>query len=421
MTDTVDSLWAATANPAPEISALTGSHRADVVVVGAGYTGLTAALRLAEGGAAVIVIDAAAPGFGASGRNGGQVIPGLKLDPDALDAIYGEATTEFVGGAAGQVFSLIEKHGIDCEPIRGGWIQASVKTSHLPALERRMRQWESRGAPVRMLDAAEMASQTGATRLVGGWLDGRAGSLHPLNYARGLARAALSAGARIYGRSRAVALRKDGPGWAVEVAGGARISAAEAIVATNGYSDGLWPGLRATVIPATSMQVATAPLDAATLASILQGRAVVSDSRRVANYFRIGPGGRLLMGGRGPFRDPRSSDEYRRVAAALRDFFPQARAASLEFRWAGRIAITPDHLPHVHQPFPNLTIALGYNGRGVAMATAVGTAIGAHLLDRTLPLPLKLTAIKPLPLHGLHPIYAGLAIEYYRLRDALEA
>ena len=256
MTETVASIWAATANSAPETPALNGGHTADVAVVGAGYTGLTAALRLAEGGARVIAIDAAAPGFGASGRNGGQVIPGLKYDPDVLDAVYGEATTEFVGKAADTVFALIEKYAIDCEPVRKGWIQASVKRSHLPTLESRANQWKSRGAPARMLDAAEMAARTGANGFVGGWLDGRAGSLHPLNYARGLARAALTAGAKIHGHSRATALRKDGRRWIVEIAGGARITAEEVVVATNGYSDALWPDLKATVIPANSFQVA---------------------------------------------------------------------------------------------------------------------------------------------------------------------
>lgn len=421
MTETVASIWAATANSAPETPALTGAHTADVAVIGAGYTGLTAALRLAEGGATVIAIDAAAPGFGASGRNGGQVIPGLKHDPDALDAVYGEATTEFAGRTADTVFALIEKYAIDCDPVRKGWIQATMKASHLSALESRASQWKSRGAAARMLDAAEMAARTGAKGFVGGWLDGRAGSLHPLNYARGLARAALAAGAKIHGHSRATALRKDGRRWSVEIAGGARIAAEEVIVATNGYSDALWPGLKATVIPANSFQVATAPLDAALLDRILPERCVVSDSRRIGNYFRVGPGGRLMMGGRGSFRDPRSIDDYRRIIAALHDFFPESRPAPLEFRWTGRIAMTQDHLPHIHQPFPNLTMALGYNGRGVAMASSVGTAIGAHLLDRTSPLPLKLSAIKPLPVHGLHPIYASIVIAYYRLRDALES
>jgi glycine/D-amino acid oxidase-like deaminating enzyme len=419
--NSASSLWAATASAAPETPALTGARKADVAIIGAGFTGLTTALRLAENGASVIVIDAEAPGFGASGRNGGQVIPGLKLDPDELDAIYGEATTAFAGAAADVVFALIEKHGVDCDSLRKGWIQATVKKSHLAALERRMAQWQRRGAPVRMLDVAEIAAETGSSEFVGGWLDARGGSLHPLNYTQGLVRAALAAGAKIHGHSRATSLKKNGAGWSVAIAGGAMIAADEVVVATNGYTDALWPGLKATVIPANSFQIATAPLDAAALSRILPRRRVVSDSRRIGNYFRIGPGGRLMMGGRGAFRDPRSREDYRGIEQALHDFFAQTRSTPIEFRWSGRIAMTRDHLPHIHQPFPNLTIALGYNGRGVAMASATGAAIGAHLIDRMSPLPFKLSAIRPMPAHRLHTIYASLMIAYYRLRDALES
>lgn len=420
MPNPVPSIWAATAEPAPATPALAGAHKADVVVIGAGYTGLTAALKLVEGGASVIIADTFGPGFGASGRNGGQVIPGLKHDPDTLDALYGEATTDFAGRAADVVFSLIETHAIACEAIRNGWIQASVKTSHLPALEKRMRQWQSRGAPVEMLDARAMERRTGSARFAGGWIDRRAGSIHPLNYARGLARAALAAGARVHCGSEATMLKPNGARWTVEFRNGASVEADNVVIATNGYSGPLWPGLVATIIPANSFQVATAPLDGSLLDRILPDRSVVSDSRRIGNYFRIGPGGCLMMGGRGTFSDPRSSAAYRRIVSALHGFFPEARSMPLEFHWTGRVAMTRDHLPHVHQPASGLTMALGYNGRGVAMASALGTAIGAHLLDRANPLPLKLTDIKPMPAHVLHPIYASAMIAYNRLRDALE-
>ncbi|WP_035713854.1 NAD(P)/FAD-dependent oxidoreductase [Azorhizobium doebereinerae] len=414
------SIWAATAAPAPQTPAIAGTHRADVLVVGAGFTGLTAALRLAEGGASVIVLDAGAPGFGASGRNGGQVIPGLKYDPDTLDAMFGEATTDFVGKAADTAFALIEKHAIACEPRRSGWIQASVKTSHLPVIERRMAAWAKRGAAVELFDAAAMARETGGQGFAGGWIDRRAGILHPLDYARGLARVALAAGARIHGGSRVVKLARDGSRWTATTQTGAVVSAEQAILATNGYTDGLWPGLKATVIPASSFQVATAPLPADLLARILPGRPAVSDTRRIGNYFRIGPGNRLMMGGRGSFGEPTGLPDYHRILKALHGFFPQVRDLPIDFHWSGRVAMTRDHLPHLHRPFPNLTIALGYNGRGVAMASALGTAIGAHLLHPAAPLPLAVTRIAPMPVHDLHPLYATAAIHYYRLRDALE-
>lgn len=413
------SLWSATAHPAPDCPPLRGEHRADVAIVGAGFTGLATALRLAESGARVIVVDAVQPGFGASGRNGGQVIPGLKLDPEALDRLYGEATTDFAGRAADVVFDLIARHRIDCAARRDGWVQASVKRGHLPALERRMAAWAARGAAVEMLDAAGMARATGAKGFAGGWIDRRAGALHPMNYAIGLARAAIAAGVAIHGGSPATRLSRDGR-WRVETGAAGCVLADQVILATNGYTDRLWPGLRATMIPANSFQVATEPLPPALRATILAGTAAVSDTRRIGNYFRLSPDGRLMMGGRGGFAEPASSAAFRGIEAALHRFFPAAAGLRIDYRWAGRVAMTPDHLPHLYRPAPGLTAILGYNGRGVAMASALGTAVGANLADPRQPLPLTPRPLDPMPLHRLHPAYGTAAIWYYRLRDTLE-
>jgi glycine/D-amino acid oxidase-like deaminating enzyme len=283
-----------------------------------------------------------------------------------------------------------------------------------------MRQWRRRGADVEMLDATAMTAHLGGQGFKGGWIDRRGGSLHPLNYARGLARAALAAGAKIHGHSAVTELKREGGQWRLAVGAHGSMLAEQVIIATNGYTGTLWPGVKATVVPANSFQVATAPLDEDLLARVLPSRVVVSDSRRIGNYFRIGPGGRLMMGGRGCFSEPQSSKAYASIIAALRSFFPEVQSLPVTCHWSGRVAMTRDHLPHVHKPAPALTIALGYNGRGVAMASALGTAIGAHLLDETQPLPMSVTDIRPMPAHGWHPVYASLMIAYYRLRDRLE-
>ena len=365
------------------------------------------------------MLEAREVGFGASGRNGGQVIPGLKLDPDSLDRMFGEATTKFVGAAADVTFDLIARLKIDCGAARSGWIQATVKRAHLPVVAARAAQWRRRGAAVEELDANAVARLTGSRRFVGGWRDGRAGVVHPLDYARGLAKAAQAAGALLHGGSTVTRLGRAGAGWRLTTAAGG-VEAGQVVLATNGYSDRLWPGLAATVLPARSCQIATAPLPPPVLANILPSGEAVSDTRRVGEYFRVGPGGRLLIGGRGPFREPRAPEDYARLRAALAALYPEAADAPIEHYWSGRVAMTWDHLPHIHQPAPGVTAALGYNGRGVAMATALGLAIGAHLLNRANPLPLQASRMKPLPLHGLHPLYGEAAIRYYRLRDALE-
>ena len=218
----------------------------------------------------------------------------------------------------------------------------------------------------------------------------------------------------MFGGSPATSLARTGSGWRLSTPKGA-VEASDVVLATNGYTDGLWPGLRRTILPARSCQIATAPLST----DILSGGEAVSDTRRIGNYFRLGPGGRQLIGGRGAFRETPSPPDVARLRAALARLYPQVAEAAIEHVWSGRVAMTPDHLPHVHQPAPGLTIALGYNGRGVALATALGLAIAAHLTGRS-PLPLSVGPLRPLPLHGLHPLYGTAAIAYYRLRDAWE-
>ena len=229
------SVWAEAAEPAPEARPFEGDRRADVVIVGAGYTGLSAALHLAERGADVVTLDAAEPGWGASGRNGGQIIPGLKHDPDELERMFGAETGrrmwQIAGAAADTVFELIARHKIACHAERCGWIAAAPHAAALESLRARTEQWQRRGAPVELLDRRRIEALTGTAVYVGGMLDRRAGALHPLSYARGLARAAQRAGAHLHGHSAARRLEPAGPGWRVTTEAGS-VQAPAVILAT---------------------------------------------------------------------------------------------------------------------------------------------------------------------------------------------
>jgi len=422
MQDDLTSVWEATVNNAPETQKPEGEYVCDVLVIGGGFTGMSCALQLAKGGASVIVVDTIRPGFGASGRNGGQVIPGLKHDPDKIDRLYGEFSTAFAGKTAETTFNLIKENDIDCDATPSGWVQGSVKRDHLGWLETRMREWQTRGADVKMLDTAEIQSLTGSRRLVGGWLDNRAGQLHPLKYIRGLTRAAQAASCQVFAPAPVQRVKSISGKWHAEVENGAAsITSDHLVVATNAYSGDLFPKLRKSLIPVNSFQVATAPLSEEQLATVLPTKTPVSDSRRIGNYFRIGPGGRLMIGGRGSFADPVSRATFNGIVSELHAYYPWTKSVPIEFYWSGRLAMTYDHLPHIHRPVDNMTMAVGYNGRGVALSTSLGKAIADNLLAPDTPLPLRFSDISPLIAHDMHRAYATIAIWYYRLRDYLES
>lgn len=420
-----DSLWAATARPAPPTPPLEGEQNCDVVVVGGGFTGLSAALHAAEGGADVLLLEQAEPGFGASGRNGGQVIAGFKLDPDALIARFGQQRGErlarFAGDTADLVFDLIERHAIDCDAARCGWIQGMHTSKLLPLAESRQRQWRAYGSERELLDRERMTALTGAQGYAGGLLDPRGGRLNPLGYARGLARAALTAGARLHSASPAQSLQPDGDGWRITTPRG-QVRAKQVLLCTNGYSDDLWPGLKRSVITLFSYQIATRPLSDNLRRSILPEGHVVSDTRRLLTYFRFDPEGRLVVGGRGAFRDTSDPRHFGHVRVAMNRLFPHLEPDGFDFHWAGKVAMTLSHLPHLDELAPGVTAALGFNGRGVAMATAMGTVLAQRVLGMPLSdLVLPARPVRPVPLHGLRRPMISVLVAWKRFRDQQES
>jgi glycine/D-amino acid oxidase-like deaminating enzyme len=414
------SLWSATANTVMPHPTYEGGERdVDVVVIGGGFSGLSTALHLAQAGVRTVVLEAHQPGWGASGRNGGQVIPGLKYDPDELSERYGpeqgQALIEMVGGAADTVFDLISQYDIDCAPQRTGWIQPAHSASALEVIHRRAAQWENRGAPIEILDRTQAHARLGTPNYAGAWVDKRAGSLHPLRYVQGLARAAQSHGVHIYGNTPAVALQADGDGWRITTHSGASIHAQKVVLGTGAYTDDLWPRLHRTVLPVYSFVLATPPLgDEA--AHILPGQEVASDSKRLLLYFRRDSAGRFILGGRGPIRGPRAPKDWEHLMRSVALLYPSLQKAPIEYRWAGAVDVTIDSLPHLHELAPGVYSLMGYNGRGVAMATQLGKYLAAHIHGAK-DIPLPFTPPAPAPMHRLRRLYLGLGVAYYGLLD----
>ncbi|MGD9862886.1 MAG: NAD(P)/FAD-dependent oxidoreductase [Pseudodonghicola sp.] len=418
-----NSLWTATAQPQPDCPPLDGPAETEVAIVGAGVTGLSAALHLAERGIDALVLEAATPGWGASGRNGGQLNPGLKYDPDAVIARFGAdmggRMLRLSGGAPDLAMALIARHGIGCDAVQSGWIQPAHDAASLRALEARAAQWARHGVALQLLDRETVAQLIGTEVYIGGLLDPRGANVQPLNYTFGLVRAAQAAGVRIHGQTRATALKTQGDFQIVETGSGP-VRARRVLICTNAETDGLRPPLARTLVPVRSVQVATAPLPAPLCRSILPGLQAVSDSRRVMVYYKMDGAGRLLIGGRGDYSNATTAKLQENLRRIGRQMFPQLGDHPWDFAWGGHVAMTADHLPHLSRLGDGAMSATGFNGRGLALGTAMGRVLAdwaAGTPEAELDFPV--TPMRPIPFHALRKPAVRAAVVLFRLRDAL--
>jgi len=415
-------LYLDTAEPAPPTPPLEGAVRADVAIVGGGITGLSTALHAAEAGATVVLMEAEEPGFGASGRNGGQVNPGLKLDPDAVERDFGpdlgRRMNALAGAAPSLVFDLIQRHGIACDARRNGTLRAAVRPKHAAAIRSTLEQLARRGAPVEYLEGAAISALTGTDRYIGAMLDRRGGDLNPLSFARGLAQAAIRVGAAVHGGTRVLKAKREAGAWRLETAGGS-VVAAHLVLATNGYTDRLWPDLRRTIVPLFGAIAASSRLPESISRSIMPGRSVLYESGAITVYYRVDSGQRLLIGGRGPMREIHSVRALPHLLAYARRLWPVLAGVPWTHAWGGRLAMTSDQYPHVHQPAPGVVVSLGYNGRGVAMATAMGAQLARRIMRPDAPIDMPVTDMKTIALHAFWPAGVKAAILYKRVSDFL--
>ncbi len=396
--DGVISLWDQTAQERP-FESVTLPATVDLAIVGGGYTGLSTALHAAEAGLSAHVIEAHDIGHGGSGRNVGLVNAGVWMPPSAVLAVLGpdrgpRFLRRFADGPA-MVFDLIERHQIRCEATHTGTIHAAHAPAGLRDLSARWRDWAQMGEPVDLLDADAMAQKLGSRRYMGGLLDHRAGTVNPMGYARGLARAARAAGAGISTGVRVTGLEQTGAGWRVQTDAGP-ITARAVVLGTNAYTDTLWPGLKRSFTPIWYFQLATEPLGAR-IAGILPEGQGVWDTAPVMRSIRRDGAGRLIIGSMGRVHgDTTRGLSQRWAQRELARMFPALGPVRFEEAWDGQIAMTPDHLPRVHELAPSLYTPIGYNGRGITTGTIFGQAIAGLLTGRdAAALPLPITSFAP--------------------------
>jgi glycine/D-amino acid oxidase-like deaminating enzyme len=403
-------LWGRTAPAAPPSGPLTRDLMADVVVIGAGYTGLSTALHLAERGKSVVLLEAIEVGFGGAGRNVGLVNAGMWVMPEALcetlGATAGNRLIDFLGDGPRQVFEVIDRHAIPCEAVRKGTLHLAVGETGLAEIRERARQWHSRGAPVQVLEAAETARLVGSTAYAGALMDRRAGTIQPLAYARGLAQAGVRQGVSLFTQSPVTALRRSGAGWQAVTPQGS-VTAPWVVIGTDAYTGHIFPQIRQEQVFLPYFNLATAPLSAEMQARILPQRQGAWDTKEILSSFRFDQAGRLVFGSVGALRRGGAAVHSAWAAREMARLWPDLGPVQFEAGWYGQIGMTADNLPRCHQLDDKIITVCGYNGRGIAPGTAFGRFLAGHVAGETeeADLPLAPTPAQPISARPLREAY----------------
>jgi glycine/D-amino acid oxidase-like deaminating enzyme len=422
---TAISLWHAIGGAYKERPPVGNAVDADLAIIGGGFAGLSTALHAATKGLSVVLLEAEIVAWGATGRNAGFVVPNFaKRDPDdilaELGTERGERLVRFAAGSADLVFGLIQRHAIDCQAEQSGWIQPAHSAAALTKVRSRAAQWSARGRPAEVMNAAETETALGAKGYPGSWTDRSGGLLDPVAYARGLAKAAEAAGARIFERSPVTAIARKGDGYQLTTAHGT-VRAGKVFIATNAYGGNLEPALARSYIPLRVFQIATEPLPRSIRQRLLPANQSMSDTRRNLFTMRFDAENRLITGGMHIFspgaesRVPRAI--HRRLAEKLelRDLPPIAHG------WSGMAAVEPDFLPHLVDLGPNILAGISCNGRGIALTTALGREIAEWATGTPASvLPIPFAPPREIPFHGLVKHAPNVMLPWSMLRDKLD-
>ena len=417
-----DSWYAATADIPGARPPLRGAVQADICVIGAGYTGLSAALHLAQAGHKVVVLEAHRAGFGASGRNGGQLGWGQRVEQPYLEKMLGVGPARDLWNlgqeATALVKSLVRDHDIDCY-LRPGIAWAGETAGEVRDLHAHADHMATHyNYHMDVLDADALHAICPSPAYRGGILNPDAGHLHPLRYALGLARAAEAAGATLFETSAVQSVKH---GTTIEVRTDAGVvSANHLILACNGYVGGLEPKVARRVMPINNFVAATAPLGA-DAARVLSRDIAVADSRFVVNYFRLSHDGRLLFGGGESYGYRFPADLAAKVRKPMVEVFPHLADVPIDYAWGGTLAITMKRLPFLSRLAPNVLSASGYSGHGVGTATHAGKLM-ADAIDGQCCGFDTMAAIPSQPFPGgpgLRTPLLALAMTWYSLRDRL--
>jgi gamma-glutamylputrescine oxidase len=419
-----ESYYRATATELEPFAPLDEDASCDVCIIGAGYTGLSAALYLAQNGFDVVLLEAHRVGWGASGRNGGQLGSGQRLDQTRLEAELGTKTAQHLWELARESKSLVRDlmsdHDMNCD-YRPGILNADHRRRYVndsKAYAEKLQRDYGYGQ-IRFVDKQELSEIVGTNVYYGGTLDTGAGHLHPLKFALGLAKAAKEAGVRIHENTRATEVRR--ATTARIVCEKATVSAPHVLFACNGYLGDLDSAVARRVMPINNYIIATEPLSAKLAQSLIRKNVAVADSKNVVNYFRLSPDNRLLFGGGESYGYKFPQDIKSFVRPHMLAIFPYLKDIRIDYGWGGTLGITMNRMPHLERLEPNILSAAGYSGHGLGMATLCGRLAGEAICGTATRFDLMAsvpTTEFPGGTRFRRPLLA-LAMLYFSLRDRL--
>jgi len=422
-----NSLWASTAEPAPDLPQLSGEHRADVLIIGGGYTGLSAAHHVAKSGLAPVVLEANHLGWGASGRNGGVITAKFRLSFRQIDATHGRAMAtrmyEIAHESIEMVEELVADYGISAAKLtRTGQVKAAHNQATLDAAigEAEWMKREMGDSDVRILDAHGVRDETGSKTFVGGVLNPGSGGIHPLNYVRGLAKGVAQRGAAIFQDSPVLRLARDNGGVIAETPGGI-VRAKQAIIATNSYSDltQATSHMQKTLVPFRSAIIATERLSPNLAGHLMPTGRTYTETKRMMRWFRMFDN-RVIIGGRGAFGKQDSESAFEALRKAMIGIFPDLSEVPLAFKWSGLVGMTLDSVPHIGRLDDRTLFALGYNGAGVAMSSLMGRYLAAFVRGEEPEVGLlDASRLKRIPFYPLREPAVRMVAGWYQFLDAI--
>lgn len=398
----------------------------DVAVIGGGFTGLAAAWQLAKRGASVAVLEAEAAGWGASSRNGGMVLTGLKVGVETLIARYGRERTRRMFAASLSAIDcvemLVKSENIACDFARHGHLEVAYKPAHYDHFQHAAEQMAKEfNHPVRVIPKSELQAEIGSPLYHGGLVDDLSAGVNPARYVAGLAQAAQRAGAIVCAGTRVTKLERHEACWRIQTARGV-VSAQQVFVATSGYTGAATPALRKKIIPIGSFIIATDPLPEPLAHEVSPRDRMMFDSKNFLYYFRLTPDRRMLFGGRAAFFPETTStvrDSAKILQAGMVSVYPQLRDIAVKFVWGGTLDFAFDLMPHAGRSETGLYYALGYAGHGVALATYLGLQMARTLLGDPVDNPFAEVAFPgaPLGLYDGRPWFLPLAGAWYKFLD----